>query len=758
MPSKLLNTTLSGVNMGVTQQYQEGRFDSQVDKMFNCMPTITRGVMRRNPVESVGMLQGLPADLADAFVYSYDRNTGDEQYIVIIPGDGSINVYNANTATVIYKETGHQYLQIPQGELARDSFKALTIADHTFVVNTTKTVEIDTYNLISSEGYDDMAFYWIKKTASVITKQYQSTTEVGSLMRGYEYTLNGANVVGTEDTRPGQEQIDLNTASLIAEEFVRVSGDSLVAASEDSICFNANFTGSDWKWSDTFGDEASLGVWKTVEDSSELPINMPKRLDGFLVRVSGGTSGEFDDYFLKYIYESKTWKEVPAPGAAYKLIGDTMPHVLYRLGDGGFTFDTFKEVADDGVTLGDSAWGERDTGGLEALDDPSFIGQKLNNLFFFKNRLGFITDGSIIMSQTGAYGDFFVQTLQIVLDDDPIDLAVASTDVTVLRHAVSTAGQLILFSDDTQFTVEAIDGPFTPLSAEVNALSNYTYGKKADAVSIGNRVYFGNQVGGYSQIYSYQIAGAAIKAPEAIHRTIHVPSYIDSSLDRIVGHDVLGYVFFETTVYPRELVVLSTVDRGDQELQNAFHRWTFYKNLVSSHVINNELYLVFSDGDLCKMSLEIPGNIGLIDYRDNFSLLAEPLDYISYLDFSQFFVRDANGKGTVRGRYQLRTLQYTISEYSSYLTTIYSTDNILDSIGSMGPAWDDTIAWDDSNSWGETDTFYTREYYNDDKVTIMSDSKKVNITFRSSPIEPSKGFELATVNIEAFFSQRSTRK
>ncbi len=53
---------------------------------------------------------------------------------------------------------------------------------------------------------------------------------------------------------------------------------------------------------------------------------------------------------------------------------------------------------------------------------------------------------------------------------------------------------------------------------------------------------------------------------------------------------------------------------------------------------------------------------------------------------------------------------------------------------------------------------YVRDYYNDNKITIMGDSKNTEIVFASNDKDPSKGFELATSNIEGFFHQRSTRK
>ena len=765
MPSTLLNNTLSSLSSGVTQQYQEGRFDSQVESMINCMPSITRGVLRRNPIKAVKTLEGLGTDLSNYFMYSYDRGTGTEQYIVVIPGDGSIHTYNANDGSLLYTSTGNSYLQVPIGSLANKSFKALTIGDYTFILNTTKEVQF-TSDVTTDIGYSNMAFYWIKKTTSVTLEQYQLTSSglfqdkvtSGTLSRGYEYTLNNILVEGTEDTRPDRTSVYLNTSSKIAEEFANNYAGSLVPKAEGAICYNDGFTGTDWKWEDSFGNEASLGVWKSVDAADELPVNLPQDLDGFIVKVSGGTSAEFDDYYLKYDYINRIWKETAAPGSSTTLDASTMPHVLYRL-SGGFEFNTYQGVTTDGTALdGISSWNERKAGGIDTIEDPSFIGKKLNNLFFHKNRLGFITSDSVVLSQTGEYGNFFIQTIQEVLDDDVIDLAVASTDVTILRHAVPTSGQLILFADDTQFSLSSVDGPLTPNSADITALSNYTYGNSADAAAIGNRVYFSNQAGGYSQLYSYRITDEGSRLTEANSMTLHLPSYIDKSITKIIGHDVLGYTFIETKDYPKELIVLTSVIRGNEDLQNAFHKWTFDKNIVSTHIINNLLYIIFSDGDLVKMSLEVPGNIVNVNYLDTYNDIEGSVSFSSIIEFSEFFLRDASGKGTVRGRYQIRTLQYTLNNDSKHITSIYNLDqSILDPDTMFGDTWVDIDIWDDTKIWIDTDPLYSRVYTDDDKVTVMANSKKVIITFESSKVEPEKGFELSTVNIEAFFHQRSRR-
>ena len=761
MPGKLINNTLSSLSSGVSQQYQEGRFDSQVDEMINCMPSITRGVLRRNPVEAIRDLSELPVDISTSFVYSYDRGTGTEQYIIVIPGDGYIHTFNANDGTHLYTNSVlDAYLVAGVGSEAKKTFKAMTVGDHTFIVNTTITTAF-TADIASSTGYSDMAFYWIKKTASVTTNQYQTGTDPvqsGSLMQGYTYQLNGTLIRGTEDTRPTFTQIDLNTSDKIAAEFVVNSAFSLATSSEGSICYDETFVGTDWVWEDSFGSEASLGVWKTVKDSDDLPVSLPLDLDGFKVKVAGSTSSEFDDYYLEYSYTNKTWNEIPSPGKKYKLDADTMPHVLYRL-SASWKFTTYQGVLADGSDVnGISEWGEREAGGDNTLDDPSFVGTTLTNIFFHKNRLGFITSDNIVLSQTGAYGDFFFQTLQDTLDDDPIDLAVASKDVTVLRHAVSTAGQLIIFSDDTQFSIQSLEGPLTPTSADITPLSNYTYGKDTEAASIGNRVYFTNQVGRYSQLYAYTVADRGSQITEANNMSIHLPTYIDASTVKITGHDVLGYIFIEEETLPKELIVLTTITKNNEDLQNAFHKWVFDRNIVSTHIINNDLYILFEDSNLIKMALDIPGSIADVTYLDEYNTIEGTMSYISSIDFSEFFYRDKNGKGSVRGRYQLRTLEYTIEELSKYVTYIANkASSVFDSDTMYGPTWGDTDVWDDTLIWADIDPLYTREYEDDAKVTVMSESKQVEITFRSSVTSPSEGFELATANIEGYFHQRSTR-
>jgi len=147
---------------------------------------------------------------------------------------------------------------------------------------------------------------------------------------------------------------------------------------------------------------------------------------------------------------------------------------------------------------------------------------------------------------------------------------------------------------------------------------------------------------------------------------------------------------------------------------------------------------------------------GLCQDRGNGNINYER--FKSYVDFSEFFVRDRRKFGTVRGRYQLRTLKYTVSEDSQYKTILKNKErDMFDNVNDFGPNWNDKEIWVDSKKWVEEDVYYERVSINDDKVLLMGDSKNIEIRFESIDAKEFAGFELSTLNIEGLFTQRSSR-
>ena len=78
----------------------------------------------------------------------------------------------------------------------------------------------------------------------------------------------------------------------------------------------------------------------------------------------------------------------------------TMPHLLIRQADGNFRFTPANghTYTISGTDYTVSQYGSRVAGDLTSSPEPSFVGQKMSDIFFHRNRLGFISGESIVMS------------------------------------------------------------------------------------------------------------------------------------------------------------------------------------------------------------------------------------------------------------------------------------------------------------------------------------------------------------------------
>jgi hypothetical protein len=166
---------------------------------------------------------------------------------------------------------------------------------------------------------------------------------------------------------------------------------------------------------------------------------------------------------------------------------------------------------------------------------------------------------------------------------------------------------------------------------------------------------------------------------------------------------------------------------------------------------------VFENGTVGSMTLDLPGTISDIEYKDMTGNETTFVNYDSAFEFSRFYYTGKDTKGTSRGRLQVRTLKYSLDEDSEYKTTIQTTNKVKLSYNTFGPYWVDADNWDDSLVWQDADPSYDRVYRNDRKVTVMSGSDHVSIIFSNNDEMPTSGFELETVNFEALFYQRSSR-
>ncbi|SKB49782.1 phage nozzle protein [Sphingopyxis flava] len=128
----LTTRTISSLLNGVSRQPAILRSQDQTEDEINTWGDIARGLGRRPPTKHIADL-GV-SDAEGSFIHHINRDTS-ERYVVIIK-DGDLRVFDATDGaekTVAFP-FGKAYLAGVEG-----AFKAVTVADFTFIVNSSIT-------------------------------------------------------------------------------------------------------------------------------------------------------------------------------------------------------------------------------------------------------------------------------------------------------------------------------------------------------------------------------------------------------------------------------------------------------------------------------------------------------------------------------------------------------------------------------------------------------------------------------------------
>jgi len=323
----------------------------------------------------------------------------------------------------------------------------------------------------------------------------------------------------------------------------------------------------------------SGSVTSSVQEFADLPSNATT---GNVYEILGDNTNNFDNYYVKAL-SANTYEETVKPGIKYQLDASTLPHALV-LTSGTFSLD-------------EQTYDDRTVGDLDSAPEPTFVGRKINNVFFYKNRLGFLSDENVIMSQSGSYFNFFPTTVTSVLDDAPIDVSVSHTKVSILKHAIPFNESLTLFADSTQFNIEN-SGNLTPKTISIVPSTEFENDTRVAPVGAGNYLYFAAKRGDYTSIREYFVEADTV-ITDAAEVTAHVPKYLPKNVVKLVAssnEDILVGLSSEDRT---KLYVYKWYWAGEQKLQSSWSIWEMHSGstILNMHIIENDLYLVISRSD-----------------------------------------------------------------------------------------------------------------------------------------------------------------
>jgi hypothetical protein len=585
----LVSKTIPNLVQGVSQQPEVLRLASQFTTQVNGFSSVVEGLKKRPPTNHIKKIS--TTALTNAYVHTINRDLS-ERYIVVIT-NGSIRVFDTsgNEKSVVMQTGASAYLTSSN---PRTEISCTSIADYTFVLNKTITA---TMSATTSPAKIQQAVYTCTQAINGI--KYSITIDGTT----YNTTLATSGSVTTEQVRD-----NLRTAigSPAGFTFANI-GNSSFSIIKASGTLNVSA-------SDSYGDEASQVIKDTVTDFNDLPL---PAINNMVVEVTGDATNKFDNYYVKFIESSGgdgVWEETVAPNTVIEIDETKMPHVLIRTADGNFRFTQCddSQYVISAVTYDVPAWGNRVAGDLISAPDPSFIGRKINEIFFHRNRLGFLSDENIIMSRSGEFFQFFPETVTQVLDTDPIDVASTHSKVSILRHAISFDEELLLLSDQTQFILTGAN-VLTPTNVAINVTTEFENDRNIKPINAGSNVIFGFPKGNYVGFREYFISSDTdVKQAEDI--TANVPKFIPKNVFKITTATNENIVVAITSDEVNAMYVYQYYVSGNKRLQSAWHKWVVGNasntTILNADFIENTLYLVIQRGtDVFIETVDISPNL-----------------------------------------------------------------------------------------------------------------------------------------------------
>ena len=637
--SKAIPTLLRGVSQAADLMKQPDHADIQDNADSN--PVL--GLTKRSGLQFVTSLSN--STLGNVHIQTINRDA-NEQYVAIF-SNGNVKVYELDgTELTVNKPDGTAYLNT---STPRSVIKTVTIADFTFVVNTSITAAMDS---ALSAGTDTQAVVFINQATSKTT---------------YTVTVDGNTVTKNTD---GDDPLSTDTVATSLRNSLNSALTGFTIAQNGPVLHIKKNDGSNFSidGSDTQGDTKMTIIKDTVQRFTDLPNVSP---NGYIVEVKGDEDTNFDNYYVKFVtnnggaFEEGQWEETVESGITFKFDYATMPHVLIRQADGNFRF---ARVDGDTYTAGGQSfdlpkWGERTVGDLISAPNPSFIGNKINNVFFFRNRLGFLAGDNVILSRVSEFFNFFPETVISVLDSEPIDVAASHTKVAVLKSAVTIGEKLILFSEQTQFVLTSSADNLTPKTANVLVATEFESSADANPVGSGTSIYFLTKKGSFAGVREYIIQGSQ-QIRDAANTTIHVPRLIPSGIYKMAVSNNQDILVLLGTDNPNKLYVNRWLyGDGFAKQLNAWFTFTINPNrsILNVDFIGTDLFAVIEEAN--KVTLEkIPFET---DFREPNSTFEYHLDHKVTEATSGVSVSYSSGTGlsTFTVPYRLRANMTVVGRY-----------------------------------------------------------------------------------------------
>ena len=544
---------------GVSKQSDDKKLPGQVTDCINAYPDPTFGLTKRPGFKFIKEL-GVQDTYANA-KWFYIHRDGDEKYMGCIKGN-QFYIWNVTTGvavTMTYTSPAQSYLT---GTSPTD-YDILTVQDTTVITNKTVTITAQTTPTFNTNRVGT-----VRLRAVTANTTYNVSIKIGS-------TTNTATF--TTDDDPSADGILTDLKSDIdgwSGDFNNLTVTRLDTSLEISSTVDFTLSGKggpDNERLETYQDQ--------VSNVSDLPDRSKQHR---VVKILNTTNSAEDTYYSRFIADDGVsgvghWEEYIAPDVSPGLNSATMPHELINTGTNAFTFRP-------------ATWTNRLVGDDSTNSHPSFVGKKIQQGFFHSNRLGFLVEDNVSMSQSGEYFNFYHVSALTQIASDPVDLSTSSIRPTLLTGVLPTAQGLILFSKNQQFLMYAPNGLFTPTQTIIRGISNYEMDIDIDPVDNGTNIIFLSKTPGYTRIYQMRTAGQEMN-PQVLDIGRMVSEWVPDTVTELSSSPQNSFIAMYGPT-KKDVYFYRTYSDGQNELMQAWFRWECPGKVQTLAVDSDVLYAV----------------------------------------------------------------------------------------------------------------------------------------------------------------------
>ena len=331
----------------------------------------------------------------------------------------------------------------------------------------------------------------------------------------------------------------------------------------------------------------------SVENISKLPAQCK---DGYVCKVINSTSVDIDDMYV--IFEGTNgdgtgyWEETTAPGITYEFDELTMPHQLVRQADGSFLY-------------GPVNWNDRIVGDNTTNPIPSFIDNTISHIFFYRNRMGFLSGQNVILGKAGDLFNFWNTSAQVATDDDPIDISAAGKKPVFLNYVEPTSVGLVMYSTTEQFLLTTDSDILSPKTSKVNTLSSYEADAAVESVALGTSQAFINKTPLYTRLFEINEINSE-QPPLLSDVTSVIPELIPETINSMVASPALSIVSLGTTGSSNIFQYRFLEKTREERAVNSWYKWELTGTLLTQFFDSSTYYVVVkNDNDVYVQSFDM---------------------------------------------------------------------------------------------------------------------------------------------------------